>query len=66
MTSAVKAMRQNYEDSNRLAAEIIASDPANYPTHSLMAQWAVAVLARLEREKQASIGPLFAFARRAA
>lgn len=53
-----------YATANEQAARIISQDVARYPAGSLSQEWALAYMARVERDDMARIGPLFA--RRAA
>ena len=53
-----------YAADNEQAAQIITRDPARYPAGSLAQQWALAYMARIERDNVARIGPLFAAADR--
>ncbi len=53
----VRSVRAKYDAANLEAARIIAADPERYPGG--MQEWAQRVLARIERERLESVGPLF-------
>lgn len=53
----VSRARAGYQRANEEAARIIQADPLRYP--GLPQTWALAYMARIERDNVARIGPLF-------
>ena len=58
--ATTRSVRAQFNQQNEACARIIAGDPVRYPAGSGAALWARLFLERLERERMAAAGPLFA------